>query len=285
MTSCSDFVQIRNAVYRRLDVPEWLHDGASFGEHDIEAQLDLYMIQVARLRRELEDLRQRMKKRDGRNETKPAIDLKALLASGLLLDEHLSDWVTNLPSVLRYNVKRIPDNVLLGTYGNLDSMFYDSIVHLYPSARSATLWNRYGATRLIANNIIAGTLAGLAASPNPSMSPASEKRLRRAASTIAELVDDLCHGLPFHFSLVNQCNMEASGSVKVPKEFWDGSHPKIAVVSALRLSWPLVIASATSRIEDQQRDWVRAKLRHISEITGNGVLDCLSKVRLSKLWR
>ena len=250
----------------------------SFGEHEAEAKVDLYMIQAAKLRQELDEQRQKLMEPDNGGRAKLITDLKAILASGILLDDHLSQWIVSLPRDLRYEIKKIRGNVLLGKDGNLDSMFYDTSVHIFPNLWCATLWNRFRGTRLITNNIIAGTLAGIAQSPNTSLSPSSETRLRRTESMIAQLVTELCQSFPYYFGILTERDMQGPRSIKIPEEYWQGGHPKIPVSRAHRMTWPLVIMSATSRIEDQQRLWIKNRLMDVAKITSNTILDRLSKV-------
>ncbi|KAF7589881.1 hypothetical protein BBP40_003542 [Aspergillus hancockii] len=250
---------LRSALMRKIDLPEWIRDGAFFGETGLELEYDRILVRLVTLRHRLWTLT---------DEVASLPHLSSELASRV---ENLSKEALDLDAVLATCITRVPHtwNILrLHILSSIDlpcwpsSDFYSPTVYSYLSPAYAAFWGQYHATRLIIKN----TRLRLLALSNTS-DPTSKQQLLLHMQTIS---DDLASAIPFCLQ-----RFKIAESVSTPSQSPIALNltEKIKPSDATLVTWPLTIASSLEYIDVEQKKWFKGQLARIGKLVGFGVLE------------
>ena len=241
-------------------MPPWLQNGSEFGEEGLDLQFDECLVQIAQLRYEMLKLMKtsRTSLRSGRGVCRTGA--QSLLKEAQDIDRNLSDWAQALPQQWTYKVHLIEKPFLC-------DISYSDTIHIYSSKEHSTLWNRYRGARLATNSIINKLLDH---SANP-LGPENLAEQDLARRNIQTFVDDICASVAFCLGRV----VAAEPPIVLDKDTGKKVH-NVSARQAFLLSWPLIIASATSVISEHQRRWIQSQIMVVGQITGSGLLQSLA---------
>ncbi|CZR54822.1 related to negative acting factor [Phialocephala subalpina] len=254
---------LRSVLLRSMPLPPWLFDGSQYGERGFALEFDHCAARAATLRHQASTI--------SVDATSPSKDrhvrkLHDLLAKAQALDDDLITWANSLPPEDRYNTHVVQSDIVPGP----GSMIFESTVHVYATVSHAGMWNRYRATRLAVNEVILKTLSVLQASDFEMNS------LKEAAkSRTTALANDLCASVPFMLGLIELQHVAGQdvALIKTP--------PFLKFVvkasTASFLCWPLAMAAMMSGISCEQHYYLRSRLRDVSEIVDDGVLEVIAE--------
>ena len=257
---------VRSLILRSIPLPAWLRDGSQYGERGSALELDRCMVKASELRNQVSNLHvdfATLSMLDGYDEM---VRLYRLLAEAQTLDHVLVTWANDMPIESRYITHTISDDQRV----DISYMLHDAMVHIYPTAGHAGMWNYYRAVRFIVNDVVLKTLAVIAGSPDSDME--SLKALEEAAKlTVKRLADDLCASVPDVLGLIEMHHVEPDFTVvtKIPPSL-DRSGK--AITSSF-LCWPLTIAATVCGIPEQHQRYLRDRLLDVSEIVNDGALE------------
>ena len=258
--------QMRGAVLRGKPLPTWLRNGAEYGEEGLSLEFDACLVELARLRHKFQIWKE---------STILAADAsftETLLEMTNLLDRRLVAWSTSLPEDWTYKVYLIPDWLPWVSDPSHDNVSYDATIHTYSSIVHATMWNRFRAARLMANDILATLMDP---TPRESQQPASLTPQQQAVATIRLLVDEICAAVPYHFGRVGNSGQQlAISNIRNDEE---DVQREITAPVAFQILWPLLIAVSVSGVPQRQRRWIKHQLILISTVIGSRELDSYTR--------
>lgn len=188
------------------------------------------------------------------------VQARQLLVQAEILDEHLAKWAYHLPSGHHYRRHTVEQN-------QSNDKFFQRIIHIYPTAGHAGMWNRYRVLRLTTNDSI---LKCISIFCDPSESDLQFLK-ERALSRIAHLFDDLCASIPYVLGFVrtnSATGQDSAVTIEISKSLKD----VVKATSASMLAWPLTMASFVDRIPQRYRLYFADRLRDVGEIVDDGTL-------------
>ncbi|KAI0846957.1 hypothetical protein F5Y00DRAFT_126682 [Daldinia vernicosa] len=244
---------IRVCILRGISVPEWIRDGAQFGEEGPVLILDSIMVRVAALRERSLCL---FLPKSARFSTQPHPG--DLAAEARSLDAALEVWSAALPEDWRFTTRS----------DSTPDFTFDGVIHVYATYGHAAIWCRYNAIRLIVNSIRNRALSVMAQCSSQMLSVAPEQDICLGKTT--SLGTDLCRSIPVFFTSItvegNPTGAMANDNiVHVNQEI----KPKLATL----LAWPLILAINTDNIPEFQKEWLKNKLKSIANTLGDAILD------------
>lgn len=267
---------VKQAVLHAIALPEWIQDGASFGETGVNLSLDECLVQLALLRNSSQSL---WRSKDSMASNQCKNEATSLVKHARTVDNLLIRWASNFPPDWTFITQGEPssgsDVVPSIEAEQLERLQYGSTISLYPNFEQATRWNQYRASRMITNAIIVRALRLIAkCSTEDNSSPKLLFSQQIAAQEeVQEGVDQICASVPYYFDVMGT-NSENPRTTK----------PRLDNVNARQaylLAWPLTIAVAAPAIPEQQRQWIRSKVLLVSRITGNGALELVANMNTS----
>ena len=115
-------------------------------------------------------------------------DLREWVVAAKRIDEQLLTWARNVPDYWQ------PRKLISGQ--DIDSSIptYQSVCEVYPSCQIAAVWNLWRVQRLLLVKIILGSLNTILLKNQLS---AGSEDLVECKRTVLELVDSICHSVPF----------------------------------------------------------------------------------------
>lgn len=264
---------IKQAVLHAVALPEWIWNGAKFGEDGVRLGLDACMVRLALMRTHLQEIW-----RDAK--TTKLLDLQAelqkVIVEALEIDKELARWAATLPREWIYTTQgessTIRDSPTIEEQ-TPERLQYGSTISLYPNFEQAAMWNRYRGSRVVIGCILQKALAytdlpNLDETGNeqkhPSLSP------RKIQEEMQGFVDDICASVPYHFDVMG-----------VNSDLPRHGKPRLETIGARRaflLSWPLTISMAATGIPAHQRKWIRCRILDIGKITGSGAHELIANM-------
>ena len=262
---------IRSALMRNLALPEWMLEGASFGEHGLELEYDSIVVQTVNIRQRLSTL---LKAKTGTQRTSHELTSIAedLNKEARDLDKALQDWTAHFPRTWRYqrHTLSIPH-----PWPTRD--FYSPVVCSYSSPAYAAVWNQYYAARMLVNST---RLKVLKLSRPHFDDFACEQRLE-CLSHMRVMANDLASSVPFCLEKLKVTEKPNSFSHKtsITLNTTEDIKPYLASLTV----WPLTIASSLGDVDVDQRSWFRSELARVGRKIGARVLECAETDRWLEL--
>lgn len=246
-------------------MPEWLEDGAKFGESGHELELDRCLVKTIHVRWRMLATFNTLKavQASGRHLIVP--ELLQRIRECLDLEASLRAWTMSPPPEYRFDVVGVEK---LPASSTSEDLFYSSTAHVYRDYCSAFTWNRCRGARLVVNGLI-NKATGWAQMITHSNEQADVSTLLghvESKQTILQLVDDICASVPYQFGAT-----EAN--------FVSGQYSETTATQIYPLVWPLMFCSGALYVPESQRAWTREKLNQIGQITGSSLLIAVAKVR------
>ncbi|KAJ9628701.1 hypothetical protein H2203_002603 [Taxawa tesnikishii (nom. ined.)] len=268
---------VRSLLLRSMPVPLWLRDGAAFGEPEFALELDRCMVRAGELRHQASRLLMSPTSLSVFEKADETARLQNLLAEAQALDDSLERWTHSLPPEHRYSVHTVQGRNGVAA----DNRILDNIVHIYPTMGHAGMWNRYRALGISVKAIALQSFTLLDTSPT---SP-STCLTQTVQSQIEQLASDFCASIPYVFGLVKATdhsdqttnepdNVVSSSVTTVPGSGLESLKATVKPsTAAWLLCWPLAMAMMVEQIPARQKQYLRDRLRDVSEIVEDGVLE------------
>jgi hypothetical protein len=253
-------------IFRTLEPPEWLEDGANFGEEGVHLGLDRCMIKICKLRCRAFGVLRALKTASSVEKVAYLAELQNVVEEAQEVDSALSDWCASLPQDWLYSVQPASTKMLAEFPPTPENPYYPKTTHIYNNIAMSVQWNRYRGFRLIANGLIFKALTWQGSITGTD--PAGGALLKaRASSNFQVLTDDICASIAYFFALTDS----GQENEKVHNQAVD-------MARIGKLSWILTVSVATPEMPDNQRDWVKHLLTVVGEISGFPVLQEFAKV-------
>jgi hypothetical protein len=251
---------IKSALLRNFALPDWMIDGASFGEHGLELEYDWMIVKISSIRHGIFML---LKEKSNQQDTYPELTLIAekLNKEAQNIDKALQAWSAHFPIDWCYQRNTLSDPHPAPARG-----CYSSIVYIYSSLASADVWNIYYATRILLNSTRLKILNFI----RPDSYQLANERLE-CHSHLRTMANDLAFSVPYSLqglTVIDDPN-PSSNKKRITLKTGDDTKPYLASM----IAWPLTIASTLGNIDIQQSMWFRSELAHIGKILGIGVLE------------
>ncbi|KAF4634198.1 hypothetical protein G7Y89_g3903 [Cudoniella acicularis] len=264
---------IRSAILRNLALPEWMWDGASFGEVGLELQYDSLVLRIANIRHELAAL---LKEENGigfRDSYELGISAAKLREQAREIDKDLQQWKTAFPQSWRYHKHMLPDP---HPWPMRD--FYSPTVYSYSCPAYAMVLNQYFAMRMLVNNTRLRILK-LLKHHHDELHSASDFDVEFAEclADIKKMGNDLACSVPYclqRFKVTKAKAFSAGGEEKVVVLTLDED---IKPYVASMVIWPLGIASSVGFLDEGMKVWLRSELARLGRMVGAGVLEGAEK--------
>ncbi|MCJ1374999.1 hypothetical protein MMC20_006232 [Loxospora ochrophaea] len=244
---------IRSALLRNLALPEWIQEGAVFGEYGLGLQYDRIVVQITNIRHQLSALHEG---KTGSPCTSPKLIfvLEELNNKARKIDTALQEWATGFPSIWHHQ-----RHTLLSPHPWPMRDFYSTTAYEYLSPAYAAVWNQYYATRILINSTRLKVLQ-----LSPDSDPLTYEQRSECRSQMETMSNDLASSIPFcleRFKVID-------GLVKPNAN--DDIKPHLASL----VVWPLTLASGLEDVDIKQRSWFRSELTRLGKVVGAGVLEC-----------
>ncbi|CRG89527.1 hypothetical protein PISL3812_06563 [Talaromyces islandicus] len=248
---------IRSALLRRIALPEFLLDGATYGEQGIDFEYDNIVVRIVHVRERLAELLKLQSGVDIDCHARHAA-LEALDKEAQTIDKDLHDMPTRFPSAWAYKRHTIPESFSTSDYPTPG--FLRPIVYTCSIVEYAGVWALYFATRILVNETRLETLDAAKFLPY---------ELSLGCSSILKTTaDDLASILPFCLGNVKLVqNKNAPESIEVL------SKASLLFSDTRLLIWPLSLAVGFGHLERQQRSWFGTLLARVGKAFGFGVLE------------
>jgi hypothetical protein len=253
---------IRSALIRNLALPEWMREGAFFGECGLELEYDCLVVQIVGVRQRLATLL-----KDGTDPHRISHELISAAAElnkeAQDIDKALQVWTSHFSATWYHRRHTLSTNLAFPTRD-----FYSPIVHSYSHPAYAGPWNQYYATRMLINS----TRLKILELVRPTLdSFANEQRLE-CLSNMTIMTTGLASSLPFslqRFKVAKNPDLCSDGDLITLS-----TNEDIRPFMASRTVWPLTIASSLRAVEVKQKSWFRFVLARLGRVIGAGVLEC-----------
>lgn len=256
---------MRSSLYRATPLPEWLQDGARFGETGHDLDLDRCLVKTTHVRSRIVTSFKTLKSLDVSTRHLLVPELLQCLRECLDLEASFRAWTLSSHTEYSYGVVNVED---LPRSSPNEDLFYSSTAHNYKSFMHALSWNRCRAARLVINGLINKVThwVHIIVHPQEQVDVCSLSGHIESRNTILQLVDEICASVPFAFGATES-------------NFTSGQYSDTTATQIYPLVWPLVFCSGALYIPEHQRAWIRAKLALIGQITGSSLIMSVAKVR------
>ncbi|KAK5034709.1 hypothetical protein LTS07_000463 [Exophiala sideris] len=180
---------IRSALLRAIPLPEWMSDGALFGEEGLDLDYDSIMVRVVELRHKLSEIQTSARKGDG-----PAPMAAEMLNSQARdLDTALRVWAIKIP--VSHSLTR---HILADSDGKgwPRQHFFSSMVYAYACPAYAAVWAQYYSARMLVNSMRLRILRLLVVPSCPLVNADYEDQSSDTAMALQAMADSLACALP-----------------------------------------------------------------------------------------
>ena len=246
---------IKSSLFRRISLPDWILNGARFGEHGMSLDFDRIFVRIVHLHHEAAC---RLQQRNPRIPHAVGLDIEAQE-----LDKALQDWAARLPSTWSYQQHELPQS---GPRPR--RCFYSPVVYNYFKSGHAAVWSQYFAARLLVNNarlkLLESSLQHL-----PTGSTYDHRRSHCVAQLNA-MADSLASTIPYCLQRFKVA--DSGGTAGHPRSVIINADEDIRPCLAYLVTWPWTIASSLSYVSTRQQQWFRTELAQVGRILGDGVL-------------
>ncbi|TGO44631.1 hypothetical protein BOTNAR_0777g00030 [Botryotinia narcissicola] len=253
---------VRSLLLRSMPIPSWLKNGSIFGEIGSSLVLDQCLVEVADLRYCVNHISIGLDDIPASASGQIATKVRGVLVLAQELEMKLVKWAKEIPMVDYWSSFRVRDDDDDKPGAN---DIFDQTVHLYPSISHAAMWAQYRAIRLHVNGIILKVFHREIESSNPDTK--FYKDIVRL--NMKKLALDFCASLPFVLGWVE---LGEIGMKMIRK----GRRNAVRASTASLFCWPLTISTMTFEIPEQHRTYLKSRLRDISELVDDGVLETIA---------
>ncbi|KAL8822097.1 MAG: hypothetical protein Q9191_007163 [Dirinaria sp. TL-2023a] len=253
---------IRSALLRNLAVPEWMQDGAKFGEQGHDLEYDGIVVRIATLRQRLSTLVKDNLFADHHYHDVASV-AKELNKEAVAIDIALQNWRSHFSTAWYYERHDLPDSSAWPTKD-----FWSPVVYSYASIPYAAVWTQYYAMRMLINSTHLTIFEFFV----PFSDNLTWNQHLDCLSNMKLMGDDLASSLPFclqKFKVTKSSESSYHGKSIKPSTNGD-IKPQLATL----IVWPLTIASSLRNVDVQQRLWFRSVLAHLGKLVGLSVLEC-----------
>lgn len=257
------------ALLGQVDFPAWLRDGAMFGEDGKDLELDRILVCLIGLRCRAssvleDDESTRLDSQDD------ALTLQTLYQGLVLVDEALQEWLSSCPEYACYTKHVIAD----GQHGPEQDFFHS---HVYVNQHHTDAIARvqiYG-YRILANHPRCRLLQRI----ETKTGFAPQGKMFESRHIMNCLAYDLVSSIPFCLQqlVVSEAPGEFDHEITITRRH--ETTPYLADLVAM----PVVIASTTSFISTEYREWLLAQLVKIGRTAGYGLLEHVASSSWFKL--
>lgn len=254
---------LRSALLRNRQIPEWMQDGALFGEQGLELDYSNISVRICNLRGHLSELIKEGSARlpDMAQANEFAMTTEALAEEVRNIDVALEDWKTHFPNAWSCLEHTLPD--IIDSFPTDD--FYSSTVYTYSNPAYAAVWNLYYATSLLINctQLKILNLNGGAQLNNDSM---PNEQLQPILSHITNTAHKLASTIPFCLQKVKVAGRSNEIIVDMKAEY----EPYVASSIVI---WPLSVATSLKDLKTNEKAWFRCQLSRVGRMIGSGIFD------------
>ncbi|KAF7893432.1 uncharacterized protein EAF02_000970 [Botrytis sinoallii] len=245
-----------------MPIPSWLKNGRVFGEIGSSLVLDQCLVEVADLGYCVSHASIGLDGISARGSGQITTKMRGLLVLAQELETELVRWAKEVPMVDYWSTFRVTvdDD---GEPGAND--VFDQMVHLYPSISHAAMWAQYRAIRLHVNDIILKVFH----SEIESSKPDTKFQEDIVILNMEKLALDFCASLPFVLGWVE---LGGTGMKMVRK----GRRDAVKASTASLFCCPLTVSTIVSEILEQHRSYLKSRLRDVSELVDDGVLETIA---------
>ncbi|KAL6717794.1 hypothetical protein ACLMJK_003879 [Lecanora helva] len=244
---------IRSALLRSHALPDWILDGAIFGERNFELKYDQIILQFASLRNRLSLIQV-----DDFTSTRSkdiSSTINGLVQEAQDIDRALQEWTCSFPNV--WNPQR---HILSEPHPWPLRDFYSRTVYTYSDAGVAATWNQYYATRMLVDS---ARLRLLRISESVSGHLVREQQIE-CFHIFECMANDLASSIPFclqRFKVLDDKSISLSMGLEIKPD------------QATLVIWPLSIASSLEDLNIKHTTWFRSELARLGRIAGVGMLE------------
>ncbi|TVY48516.1 hypothetical protein LCER1_G008544 [Lachnellula cervina] len=251
---------IRSALLRKLALPDWILDGAAFGEEGWELEYDYLSVRITNLRYQVSLLAKDTATRDTSPEFTSAA--QALNNEACEIDNGLKDWNSRFPHAWSAQRHMLSDPPPLPT-----TFFYSSTVLTCSSVAYTAVWNQYYAMRMLHNS----THLKILSLCHPHPDALGDTKRFECVSCVETMANDLASSIPFclqKFEVTGNTESSADQSLVTMNTSHD-LKPTMASITV----WPLSIASCLGDVKVEQRLWFRDVLSRLGRMLGDRVIE------------
>ncbi|KAF7929190.1 uncharacterized protein EAE98_005109 [Botrytis deweyae] len=253
---------VRSLLLRSMPIPSWLKNGRVFGEIGSSLVLDQCLVEVADLGCCVSHASIGLDGISARGSGQITTKMRGLLVLAQELETKLVRWAKEVPMVDYWSTFRVTvdDDDEPGA-----NDVFDQMVHLYPSISHAAMWAQYRAIRLHMNDIILKVFH----SEIESSKPDTKFQEDIVILNMEKLALDFCASLPF---VLGWIELGGTGMKMVRK----GRRNAVKASTASLVCWPLTVSTIVSEIPEQHRSYLKSRLRDVSELVDDGVLETIA---------
>lgn len=247
------------ALLGQFELPNWLRDGALFGERGIELELDYVLIRLICVRGHIFNLLED-------KTTSPQLplqilsSLEALHKEAQAIDKALLDWMNSYPGNT-YHVK----HKLASNRRWSKNNFYHPHLYVHEDYNQAAIHVQHCGYRMLTNHLLNLTLEVMEKCPSYAASSKSLEYRR----TMSCLAYDLASTIPFCLRRFTVSNEPGPFDDNITIAGYQETEPYVASLVAT----PLVIASTTMYIDAAYTNWFASQLANIGRLTGYGLIE------------
>lgn len=253
---------LKSALLRYQEIPKWMLEGASFGEHGLDLEYDRIVVQLANLRQRLSMLISEEDRTQFASQ-KLISTLEELSDEARDLDQALEDWATRIPNDWYSKQHEMPNSRLWPTHE-----FYSPTFYTYSSLAHAAAWNQYCATRMLVNNT---RLKVLDLYP-PNTDESVEDQRIDSSCTLDNMANHLASSIPFCLQRIKVT--QQSNSPAQPASIMLTPNNDLKPYIASLVVWPLSIASGLRYLDSSQQIWFRSQLARLGKLVAAPSFEC-----------
>ena len=243
---------LRSCLLRGSTVPEWLHDGASYGEHGTDLEYDDVIVRILNLRQRLSMLLEG-EKTPFRRRAEYSKMVNWAGKEAREIDQALQNYVSHMPPGWGYQKYDQPAS------------------HPWPIENfCVSPWMQYFVTNMLVTSTQLRILQ-LSRRLYPS-DPVLGIAEEACTMHLAMQAEDLIQSIPFCLqSFQIKDGIEALSNAGTVTSIVD-EEVKPYMVS--QVAWPMTVASGIGNLTPEHRAWFRSELARLGRIVGYGVFAC-----------
>jgi len=248
------------AMIRNVEAPDWLQDGAAFGEEGFELDYDRILIRLLKTRNALTSL---IVKSVGIQP--PSKEIDVLNKEAKDIDKALKDWTRNFPRRWCYRRHTIPEDYIVPK-----EHFYSREVYSYHSPAYAAVWLKYFQNRLLVNST---RLRILQLRGDSDTNCDIQAQQSECLALIKAMTDELTAAVPF---CLDKWKVEESSEEPVPKiklNLKEDLQPNLAGLAI----GALTVVACLRHTPTDQKTWLKSQLLHIGTACGYGLFESVVK--------
>lgn len=245
-------------------MPEWLHDGAAFGEEEYQLGLDSAFIKLAQFRHQVTSALYNSGASVQLGLTKNRQQIEIFIDCAVDILRHLDEWRAALAPehhyIVRHGDQPLPPR-------SSASLFYSSEMYVYHGIENISMWSRYLGARILLHCILFKLLfVWQHIIKEDTDKYAVIERLSRADAQIS--ANEVCASIPYAFSVGFNTQSDIKTIIQNTKP-----------LRVYSLVWSLIFLCGSQWLSELQRQWLREKMLMVSQATGNQTLNQIANVR------